>query len=58
MIETNKVRMIIGVGNKPDDYEAKPMRRPIAAVARHIWKIICRHRIEARTQRLNRFMPP
>ncbi|HPF57570.1 MAG TPA: GAF domain-containing protein [Candidatus Competibacteraceae bacterium] len=54
VIEQDKVRMIIGVGNKPDDYDETDARQ-LLLIARHIWKIICRHRIEARTQRLNRF---
>jgi PAS domain S-box-containing protein len=54
VIEQNKVRMIIGVGNKPDDYDEADTRQ-LQLVANYVWKIIGRHRAEARIQRMNRF---
>lgn len=54
VIEQDKVRMIIGVSNKPDDYDETDARQ-LLLTACHIWKIICHHRTEVRTQRLNRF---
>lgn len=54
VVEQDKVRMIIGVGNKAGDYEEADTRQ-LLLVAHYVWKIICRHRAEARTLRLNRF---
>ncbi len=52
VIEQDKVRVIIGVGNKPDDYDEADTRQ-LQLVANYVWKIICRRRAEARIQRLN-----
>lgn len=52
VIEQDKVRVIIGVGNKPDGYDEADTRQ-LQLVANYVWKIICRRRAEARIQRLN-----
>lgn len=54
VIEQDKVRLIIGVGNKPDDYDEADARQ-LLLVAGDVWKIVCRRRAEARILRLNRF---
>ncbi|MCP5197815.1 MAG: GAF domain-containing protein [Gammaproteobacteria bacterium] len=54
VIEQDKVRMIIGVGNKPNDYDVTDSEQ-LSLLAYHLWRIVCRRRAEMRIQRLNRF---
>ncbi len=54
VLDQYQVRMIIGVGNKAEDYDEADTRQ-LQLVANYVWKVICRRRAEARIQRLNRF---